>query len=138
MAAPKAKWGKLNWLLNLELLNSSFKTAINRLAKRPSGDLSRSLRLKNYRGSITTKLVITLVVKAYARIFDMGGPIPARQARKGKVMRFRGSRDGKLLYRRKVKGFQYKGVGWVAKGFDDFWSKGQYRGQKPVVVGWEK
>lgn len=138
MAAPKAKWGKLNWLLNLNLLNSSFKTAINRLAKHSSGDLARSLRLKNYRGSLTTKLVITLITRAHARIFDMGGPIPDRQAHKGKVMHFIGSRDGKVIFRRKVKSFMYKGVHWVQHGFDDFWNKGKYRGDKPCIVGWEK
>lgn len=148
MAAPKREWGSLKWTLNLELLNSHFKRAINRLAKNPTGRLAKSLRLKNYRGSMETRLIITMGALPYARIQDIGGTWPpggayrtvgrpsfTKPSQLGRF-KFRGQ-DGKILYRRLLKPYTIKGFHWVAEGFNRFWDEGSYGANKPVSVGWE-
>lgn len=133
MAAAKAKWGNLNWTLNLESLISAIKDSV----PVRQGTLRQSLRLVNVRGTIKTELRITVSAVPYARISDLGGQIPEREARRAKAMRFIGARDGAVLFARKVAGFNYPASHYLARAFELFWSRFSFSGAKPVSVGWE-
>lgn|GEM_PF-2295919 len=134
MAAPKHQWGKLNWALNLEKLVSAWKRELAGSSR--SHRLQRVLKLKSVRGTVKDRLVLTVRAVPYARIQDQGGRVPARSAKPPRrVMRFK-ARDGRILYRRRVKGFTMKPKHWVRKGFDRFWKAGSYRGARPLAVGW--
>ena len=131
MAAPRRAWGAAQWALNLIDLISAWKRAV----PRRSGTLHRALDLHTVRGTVKTTLRI-LVNCVYARISDQGGRIPERpKAGPGRMTFF--SR-GKFWTLNRAAGFDYPASRWVSRGFEDFWGRGNYRGQKPIAVGWQK
>ena len=124
----------------MESLVSAWKNELD--SYRRSGALRNTISLSNVKRTTKWELVLTLLAPAYARILDIGGPVPIRESSKisprtGRqlLMRFQG-RNGETVYARRLRGFDYPPRHWVVNGFEDFWRRGGYGKRKPVVYGW--
>lgn len=102
-----------------------------------TGKLRTEINAKNMRKHGQYGMKITMTDVPYARIVDLGGRIPARPKVFGKVMKFRGSRDGAVLFRSHVRGFNIPASNYSQRGFDQYMKSIDHVSAGNNIVEWE-